>query len=418
MSQKRKKPGPDKISPYTEEIEQYIRDTYEQLSEKERRKYAAVEALKIPEGGQSYIARVVGCSRNTIRRGIAELKNSEKESEESEGRIRRKGAGRKPAIEIIENIDEVFIGVIEDYTAGDPMNANIRWTNLSLEKIAERMADAGIRISVTVVRKLLGKHGFVKRKALKNKRIGSSKNRNEQFEKIARLKKEYSEEGNPIVSIDTKKKEFIGNLDRGGTTYCDGVIEVYDHDFPYLADGVVIPHTIYDLNRNEACVNIGISKDTSEFACDSLQLWWEKYAFFQYPNATSILMLADSGGSNSCRHYIFKEDLQKLVDKIGVEIRIAHYPPYTSKWNPVEHRVFPHITRSLKGAILGGYHFVKELIENTATKTGLTVKANIIKKIYKTGRKYAENFKEEMEIVFDDFLGSWNYRAVPATMIN
>jgi len=418
MMKKRKKPGPDKISPYSDEIEEYIRGIYKQLSENERRKYAAVEALKIPKGGQSYIARVVGCSRNTIRRGIAELKNSKKELEELGGRIRRKGAGRKSSIEQIENIDEVFIKVIEDYTAGDPMNGNIRWTNLSLKKIAERMADAGIRISVTVVRKLLKKHGFVKRKALKNQRTGSCENRNKQFEKIARLKKEYSDAGNPVISIDTKKKEFIGNLDRGGTTHCDGVIEVYDHDFPHLADGVIIPHTIYDLNRNEACVNIGISKDTSEFACDSLQLWWEKYGSFQYPNAASILALADSGGSNSCRHYIFKEDLQKLADKIGVEIRVAHYPPYTSKWNPVEHRVFPHITRSLKGAILRSCDFAKELIESTVTKTGLTVKAHIIKGIYETGRKYAENFKEEIKIIFDDFLGTWNYRAVPANMFN
>jgi hypothetical protein len=191
---------------------------------------------------------------------------------------------------------------------------------------------------------------------------------------------------------------------------------VYDHDFPYLADGVVIPHTIYDLEDNIAYVNIGVSKDTSEFACDSIKLWWQNYGQYQYPNSTSILMLADSGGSNSCRHYIFKEDLQKLVDEIGIEIRVAHFPPYTSKWNPVEHRVFPHITRSLKGVILRSYKFVKELIENTTTKTGLKVVSHIMNKIYQTGRKYSDNFKETMRIVSDNYLGQWNYKATPETI--
>ena len=160
-------------------------------------------------------------------------------------------------------------------------------------------------------------------------------------------------------------------------------------------------------------MNIGVSKDTSEFACDSIRLWWENHGKIRYPNCTSILMLADSGGSNSCRHYIFKEDLQKLADEIGVEIRVAHYPPYTSKWNPVEHRVFPHITRSLRGVILKNHNYVKELIENTTTQTGLKVTARIVKKVYQTGRKYADNFKETMRISFDDLLGQWNYRAIP-----
>lgn len=200
---------------------------------------------------------------------------------------------------------------------------------------------------------------------------------------------------------------------RDGYLYSTGIIEVYDHDFPSLADGVVIPHTLYDLRYNKAYVNIGVSKDTSEFACDSIKLWWTSYGKNEYPNSNSILIIADGGGSNSSRHYIFKEDLQNLVNELGVEIRIAHYPPYTSKWNPVEHKVFPHITRALSGVILRSHEFVKELIENTTTKTGLVVKAHIINKIYKTGRKYSDNFKEEMKIIFDNYLGKWNYRAIP-----
>ncbi len=160
-------------------------------------------------------------------------------------------------------------------------------------------------------------------------------------------------------------------------------------------------------------MNIGTSKDTSEFACDSIKFWWTSVGCILYPNATSILILADGGGSNSSRHYIFKEDLQKLVDEIGIEIRMAHYPPYTSKWNPVEHRVFPHITRAMQGVILKSYDTVKELIDRTSTETGLKVCSNIIKKQYETGRKYASAFKKNMRIIFDDYLGQWNYRAIP-----
>ena len=162
-------------------------------------------------------------------------------------------------------------------------------------------------------------------------------------------------------------------------------------------------------------MNIGTSKETSEFACDSIRRWWYNRGRYDYPRATSILLLVDSGGSNACRHYIFKEDLQRLSDKIGIEIRVAHYPPYASKWNPVEHRLFPHITRSLQGVILKSHEIVKELIGKTKTKKGLRVKANIINKVYETGRKCSEVFKETMRIVFDDVLPRWNYKTVPAS---
>ena len=190
-------------------------------------------------------------------------------------------------------------------------------------------------------------------------------------------------------------------------------MEVFDHDFPTLAEGVGIPHTLYDIERNEAYVTIGTSRDTSEFACDSIRHWWYSYGIKHYADATSILMLMDGGGSNSSRHYIFKQDLQALVDELGIEIRIAHYPPYTSKWNPIEHRVFPHITRSLQGIILKTHKLMKELIEKTTTKTGLKVVANIINKVYQTGRKVAKDFKKSMKIIFDKKLRLWNYTAVP-----
>jgi len=176
---------------------------------------------------------------------------------------------------------------------------------------------------------------------------------------------------------------------------------------------VAIPHSIYDIERNEAYINIGTSRDTSEFACDSIGNWWINHGKSNYPNATSILMLMDGGGSNSSRHYIFKQDLQALSDRLGVKIRVAHYPPYTSKWNPIEHRVFPHVTRSLQGVILTTHKLTKELIAKTTTKSGLKVTACIFNKVYETGRKVAVGFKKSMRIVFDDYLKLWNYVAIP-----
>jgi predicted GNAT family acetyltransferase len=205
MQENKKKPGPKPFLPYTKDIESFIKETYSQLSEREKRIYAAVEALKLPRGGKSYISKLVDCSRNTIIKGIEELK---KPIEKPQNRIRGKGGGRKTAIEIIENIDEAFLKVIDDHIAGDPMDAKIRWTNLSHKKIAAKMKEEKINISVTVVKKLLKKHGFTKRKAFKNKSIGSSKNRNEQFKKIAQLKEQYLLDGNPVISMDTKKKNF------------------------------------------------------------------------------------------------------------------------------------------------------------------------------------------------------------------
>lgn len=206
---------------------------------------------------------------------------------------------------------------------------------------------------------------------------------------------------------------MIGNLFREGKIYTTETVEVLDHDFPSLAEGVAVPHAIDDIERNEAYVNIGTSRDTSEFACDSIRHWWHNYGKVHYPEASSILMLMDGGGSNSSRHYLFKQDIQAVADEIGIEIRIAHFPPYTSKWNPIEHRVFPHITRALQGVVLTTHLLTKELIEKTTTTMGLKVFASIFNQVYETGRKVAAGFKESMRIVFDEHLKLWNYVAVP-----
>ena len=395
---------------YSKELEKQMQELYRRLSEKNKRQYAAIEALKLSHGGISYIAKLFGCSRDTIRAGIKELGQ---EDELPGNRNRKAGGGRKSALASHEAIDELFLAILQDHTAGDPMNEQVKWTNLSVEAIKQMLKKAGITVSRNIVRKLLKKHDYVKRKALKKKAAGGHVNRNAQFERIKTLRKDYEVADNPIISVDTKKKELLGNLYREGRLYTRETLEVSDHDFPSLADGVVIPHGIYDVVRNEAMVNIGISRDTGEFACDSLGHWWITQGQFAYPNATSLLMLMDGGGSNSSRHYLFKQDLQALADKLGIPIRVAHYPPYTSKWNPIEHRLFFHVTRALQGVIFKSHELVKELIETTTTKNGLTVKATIFDKVYRVGRKVVDGFKKSMRILFDDHLGQWNYVAVP-----
>jgi hypothetical protein len=306
------------------------------------------------------------------------------------------------------------LDVLKYDTAGDPMDETVRWTNLRPWEIVKRLMERyELEVSRTVVRKLLQKHHYRRRKALKKHTLKTVPQRNEQFENIARLIADYEKAGNPVMSMDTKKKEYLGNFYRDGHLYTLEQLLTYDHDFTSLAQGVVIPHGLYDLKQNHGYIHLGTSKETSEFACDCLRNWWYQHGCYDYPHATAILLLCDGGGSNSSRHYIFKQDLQKLVDEIGIEIRIAHYPPYTSKYNPIEHRLFPHVTRACQGVIFTSIELVKELIEKTRTLTGLKVTVHIIDKVYETGRKVADDFKETLRIVFDEFLPQWNYTAVP-----
>lgn len=302
---------------------------------------------------------------------------------------------------------------MQKHTAGNPQNEKIIWTDLSCTEIVEKMKKLGEYVGRKIVKKLLKKHGYKKRKMQKRLSTGTTRYRNEQFEKIYKLRKKYEKEPNPIISVDTKKKEPIGNLYRAGEVYSKEEIKTFDHDFKHLSTGIAVPHGIYDLKKNSAYINIGMSYETAEFACDSIKQWWNKRGKNDYPNANSILMLVDSGGSHSYRHYIFKEKLQNLVNTIGIEIRVAHYPPYCSKWNPIEHRLFPHITRCLQGVPLKSHELAKQLIEKTTTSTGLRVAANVIKKAYEKGKKVAENFKKTIKIRFDRNLGQWNYRVMP-----
>jgi hypothetical protein len=308
-----------------------------------------------------------------------------------------------------------FLDVLREHTAGDPMREAVKWTDLTRREISRRLAERGTPAGKRVVKQLLKKHGYVKRKARKVKAMGRRHpDRNAQFENIARLKREYLAAGQPVLSMDAKKKELLGNFYRDGKLYTQEAIEVLDHDFPGAASGVVFPHGLYDMGLNRGHINLGTSHETSQFACDSIERWWHQVGREQYPRASKLLLLCDGGGSNSASRYVFKEELQGLASRLGLEIRVAHYPPYCSKYNPIEHRLFPHVTRACQGVVFHTVGIVKSLMEKTQTSTGLRVTVDILDKVYEVGRKCTNGFKKAMKIVFDDILPKWNYRALPA----
>lgn len=328
--------------------------------------------------------------------------------------IRKPGAGRSYVDETYPDIHKVFLEIVQENAAGCPMNDDIKWTHLNPKEIVEKLAEKGISVSPPVVSDLLKIHGFKKRKLRKSRTIKEVKDRDEQFNKINMLRSRYAKEGEPVVSIDSKKKEPLGHLYREGKVYTQIALCVYDHDFASLQTGLAVPHGIYDVNNNQVYINLGSSHDTAEFFFDSMVKWWESQGKHHHPNATKLLILCDGGGSNSSRHYVFKEAVKKLADTIGISVRIAHYPPYCSKYNPIEHKAFPHVTRALSGVVLDSLQTVKELIETRAkTKNGLKTSVNIMDKIYETGKKASDFFMEKMPIVFDKFLPKWNYKAVP-----
>jgi hypothetical protein len=309
-------------------------------------------------------------------------------------------------------LERVFLAVIAEHTAGDPQRG-IRWTNLRPREIAQRITAAGIPVSRHIAGHLLKHHGFVRRQSQKKKSFKRHPDRNAQFERISELKQQYLAAGWPVISIDTKKKELLGNFYRDGTLYTRETITVLDHDFPSYSDGKIVPHGVYDLGKNKAHVNLGTSGDTTEFACDSMAHWWETQGRDDHPHATQLLMLCDGGGSNPAGSALFRQDLQGLANRLGLTLRVAHYPPYCSKHNPIEHRVFPHITRACEGVVFESVPLVKQLIERTRTRTGLQVTVDILNRVYETGRKAADRLKATLNIALDPLLPKWNYTISP-----
>jgi Rhodopirellula transposase DDE domain len=304
--------------------------------------------------------------------------------------------------------------VLEDHTAGNPMAEEVIWTDLTATDIAERLAQQGTPTSIHVVEQLLAMAGYRRRQAQKYCSMDEHADRNAQFLRIAEFKQEYLASPNPLLSIDTLKRALLGNFYRKGKLLTKEVLRTFDHDYPSFADGVVIPHGLYDMKLNRGYLHLGGSHDTSEFACDALEDWWRRFGRELYPQATSLGLLCDGGGSNSSRTYLFKADLQALVNRLQLPVRVAHYPPYTSKYNPIEHRLFPHVTRACQGVIFKSVALVKQLMEKARTRTGLSVVVDIVDKIYATGRKVAESVKETLNIVRDALLPLWNYQILPA----
>lgn len=395
---------------YAKEVEIRMRRLYETLSEKDRRRYAGVEAAKLGHGGLGYIAQLFDMDPKTVRRGLNELDETD---DPAPDRIRTAGGGRKVATEEKPGLEDNFLRILAEFTAGDPMREGVLWTNLSRREISRQLAEMGTPANRSTVRKLMKIHGLGQRKVRKKKSLGAHPDRNAQFQNIAKLKAKYLAKGDPVISLDSKKKELVGNFAREGHTHTQQAVDALDHDFPSAGEGKLIPHGIYDLARNEGYIHLNTSHDTSEFCCDSLGHWWNQHGRRLYPNARSLLVLCDGGGSNASNRHVFKEALQALSDRLGLEIRIAHYPPYCSKHNPIEHRLFPHITRACQGVVFHSVAIAKQFMERAKTTTGLKVTVEVLTGIYVTGKKCAADFIENMTICFDNFLPRWNYRAIP-----
>ena len=303
----------------------------------------------------------------------------------------------------------------ETRTAGDPDDPQIVFTDLTPTQLEYELETMGTPACDDTIRQWLDEQDLRLRKIRKVKAGGESPDRDAQFQNIAQLIKQYEQAGNPCFSVDTKAKEFQGQLFRKGRVRCSRAFEAFDHDFPSWADGVIIPHGIFDPFRNRGHINIGLSRDTTEFACDSIKWYWNRIAHRCYPHADSILMLLDCGGSNSAAKYIFKHDLQAVVNAIGLEIRVAHYPSYCSKFNPIERRFFPHISRACTGMLFDTLQRAVELMRKATTATGLKTTVNVIKRIYETGRNATDAMKETIRktIQFHDLLPKWNYTITP-----
>jgi hypothetical protein len=392
-----------------------MRAFYGSLRENDRRRYAAVEAAKLGHGGIEYISQVLGVDPKTIRQGQRDLEDL---PEDPASRVRNPGGGRKRKIDEDPKIDEDFRMVLVEHTAGSPTEESLIWTNLTKTEIVDLMQDCGSCVSVHIVDQLLDRHDYHERKALRMEPLSRHPDRNTQFETIARLKREYLDSADPILSIDLKSRELLGNFFRTGTLWTHQTIRVFDHDFAEFGQGVVLPHGIYDLKQNRGYVHLGTSHDTSEFACDCLKDWWERFGRVAYPGAKSLLLLCDGGGSNPADNdngqaHLFRTDLQRCVNVLGMEIRVAHYPPYASKYNPIEHRLFPHLSRVCRGMILYSVELVAELMRRARTRTGLSVVVDILDKVYKTGRQVSQATKDAVNVVRDSVLPRWNYRILP-----
>ena len=383
------------------------------LNEKTKRLFCAAEANVLGRGGIKKVAQATKVSPKTISKGIKELKETHN-LDEKEKKIRKSGGGRKKAINKNPELEKALLELVEPTVRGEPQSP-LLWTTKSLRNLAKELKKQGFNVSHVVVGDILKANKFSLQANRKTDEGSSHIDRDKQFNHIYNKVKEFQEANNPVISIDAKKKELIGNFKNNGQEWHskDNPTEVKVYDFPSDADGKITPYGIYDITNNLGWVNVGITKDTSEFAVQSIRNWWYNMGLELYKDSTELLINADGGGSNGSRVRLWKKELQELATEIGLKVTVCHFPPGTSKWNKIEHRLFSYISKNWRGRPLVSYEVAVNLIASTTTDKGLKVKCELDTNSYETGIKISDEEFEKINIVRDEFHGDWNYMISP-----
>jgi hypothetical protein len=380
---------------------------YDHLDERGRRLLAAAEARAAGHGGILAVSRATGMARSTIGRGLKEL---DAPVELVAGAVRRHGSGRRPLAQTSPELLSDLRSLVEPATVGDPMRP-LLWVSKSLRKLVSALETLGHKVSPTTVRKLLRDLGFRRQGNRKTKEGASHPDRDAQFSHINATASSFLHANLPVISVDTKKKELVGDFKNAGTDYYPSgqPEQVRVHDFMDKDLGKVVPHGVYDIAANTGWVTVGIDHDTAEFAVSSIGYWWANMGRERYPTATRLMITADGGGSNGSRSRLWKHQLQQFADETGLDITVCHYPPGTSKWNKIEHRLFCHISQNWRGKPLTSHLVVVELIGATATNTGLVVRCELDPRLYSTGTVISDQQMKELNIEWDTFHPDWNY---------
>ncbi len=387
------------------------------LNEAQKRLYLASEAEALGRGGISAVSEAAGVSRMTITTGMKELSEGRYEGVPGEAghRIRKEGAGRKSIEETQPGISAALENCMDGSTLGDPQSL-LKWTTKSLRNLEEELKREGFSVGYRKIGYMLKEMGYSLHLNQKMDQVGSKHpDRNEQFEHISSTAKEYTQKGLPVISIDCKKKENIGNFKNGGTEYSPKgePVRVLDHDFPLPENGKAAPYGVYDINANEGMVSVGMSHDTAQFAVNSIRTWWQEMGVVRYPDATKLLITCDGGGSNGSRSRLWKVELQKFSSETGLEIEVCHFPPGTSKWNKIEHRMFSQITKNWRARPLVSLEVIVNLIASTTTDTGLVVKCKSDMNEYEKGIKGTDEELAKVNLKGHDFYPEWNYVVLP-----
>jgi len=401
-----------------EDIQQRFRSLSVFLDERMRRLVAAAESEAIGYGGVSVVARATGVSRRAISAGVKELRQQQvsREAGPAQSRIRRKGAGRKRTVDKDRTLLEDLDRLVDPTTRGDP-ESPLRWTCKSVRKLAEELQQQGHAVSYQTVAELLHEMEYSLQANQKTLEGSQHADRDQQFEYINRKARRYLKQGEPVISVDTKKKELVGDFKNAGREWQpqDQPEKVRVHDFEIRQPdkGKVAPYGVYDLGRNVGWVSVGVDHDTAAFAVESIRRWWRWMGRRSYPQAKRLLITADSGGSNGARVRLWKWELQQLADETGLEISVGHFPPGTSKWNKIEHRLFSFISQNWRGKPLVSHEVIINLIAATTTTTGLSVKSKLDPNTYPAGVKVSDQQMAELQLRRDKFHGDWNYSLVP-----